>query len=57
MLAIGSMIPSIKVWDLDIIDAVQPSYTLGKKQKKKKRTAKDGHTDAVLSLSWNTYAE
>ncbi|KAK6120080.1 hypothetical protein DH2020_046210 [Rehmannia glutinosa] len=59
-IAIGSMEPAIEIWDLDIMDEVQPSATLGgiieKKKKGKKRSVKykDGsHTDAVLGLAWN----
>ncbi|GFP81995.1 periodic tryptophan protein 1 homolog [Phtheirospermum japonicum] len=58
--AIGSMEPAIEIWDLDIIDEVQPSATLGgiieKKKKGKKKSIKykeDSHTDAVLGLAWN----
>ncbi|XP_063970870.1 periodic tryptophan protein 1 homolog [Lytechinus pictus] len=58
LLAVGSMTPVIDVWDLDIMNAVEPAFTLGKKKKKKskqKPTAPtiDGHIDAVLDLSWN----
>ncbi|GAV65283.1 WD40 domain-containing protein [Cephalotus follicularis] len=62
-IAVGSMEPAIEIWDLDIIDEVQPSVILGgivekhKKKKKGKKTSikyKDGsHTDAVLGLAWN----
>ncbi|KAL3648834.1 hypothetical protein CASFOL_005237 [Castilleja foliolosa] len=58
--AIGSMEPAIEIWDLDTIDEVQPSATLGgiieKKRKGKKKSIKykeDSHTDAVLGLAWN----
>ncbi|XP_058006041.1 uncharacterized WD repeat-containing protein C17D11.16 isoform X2 [Hevea brasiliensis] len=62
--AVGSMEPSIEIWDLDIIDEVQPSVVLGgvaeekmKKKKKGKKTStkyKEGsHTDSVLGLAWN----
>ncbi|PPD76267.1 hypothetical protein GOBAR_DD26796 [Gossypium barbadense] len=58
--AVGSMEPSIEIWDLDIIDEVQPCLVLGgtveKKTKKgkKKPKYKDGsHTGAVLGLAWN----
>ncbi|XP_023755067.1 uncharacterized protein LOC111903523 isoform X1 [Lactuca sativa] len=64
-IAVGSMEPAIEIWDLDIMDEVQPSLILGgvaekkKKKKKGKKTEKsikykeDSHTDAVLGLSWN----
>ncbi|KAK4323826.1 hypothetical protein Pmani_005466 [Petrolisthes manimaculis] len=57
LVAIGSMSPVIDVWDLDIIDTVQPSYSLGKRGKKKKRIAGSGHKDAVLTISWNKNVE
>lgn len=63
-IAVGSMDPSIEIWDLDIMDEVQPSVVLGgivEKKKKKKKGGKkksieykeDSHTDAVLGLAWN----
>lgn len=59
-IAVGSMEPAIEIWDLDIMDEVQPSATLGgvvekkKKGKKKSIKYKDGsHTDSVLGLAWN----
>ncbi|KAH7430339.1 hypothetical protein KP509_09G094400 [Ceratopteris richardii] len=66
--AIGTMQPEIEIWDLDILDAVEPAVTLGgykqssfskvlsEKKKKKKKSAKlkeDSHSDAVLCLAWN----
>ncbi|XP_054716025.1 periodic tryptophan protein 1 homolog isoform X2 [Uloborus diversus] len=53
-LAVGDMTPVIKIWDLDVVDILEPEYELGK-QKKKKLKGKLGHTDAVLSLSWNKH--
>ncbi|XP_057461568.1 uncharacterized protein LOC130751868 [Actinidia eriantha] len=61
-IAVGSMEPSIEIWDLDIMDEVQPLVVLGgvaeKKKKKKGRKnsikyKEDSHTDAVLGLAWN----
>ncbi|KAI3828575.1 hypothetical protein L1987_02679 [Smallanthus sonchifolius] len=63
-IAVGSMEPEIEIWDLDIMDEVQPSLTLGgiaekKKKKEGKKVKKsikykeDSHTGAVLALAWN----
>ncbi|KAK7386053.1 hypothetical protein VNO78_32123 [Psophocarpus tetragonolobus] len=59
-IAVGSMEPSIEIWDLDVIDEVQPCVVLGgfeeKKKKGKKKSGKhkeDSHTDSVLGLAWN----
>ncbi|KAL3531343.1 hypothetical protein ACH5RR_010665 [Cinchona calisaya] len=52
--AVGSMEPAIEIWDLDIIDEVQPSAVLGGIiEKKKKGKEDDSHTDSVLGLAWN----
>jgi len=57
MVAIGSMSPIVEVWDLDIVDSLEPAFRLGRKPKKKKGISRIGHKDAVLALSWNKHAE
>ncbi|KAE9596435.1 putative transcription factor WD40-like family [Lupinus albus] len=60
-IAVGSMEPSIEIWDLDVIDEVQPCVILGgilhknnkKGNKKSIKYKHDSHTDSVLSLAWN----
>lgn len=47
------MDPVIQVWDLDIIDCLEPAFKLGRKKNKKKNVAGIGHKDAVLDLAWN----
>lgn len=57
--AIGTFDPEIELWDVDMIDAVYPTAILeGRKKSKKSVEDKEksmlkGHTDAVMSLSWN----
>ncbi|KAK7080558.1 rRNA-processing protein [Halocaridina rubra] len=57
LIAVGSMSPVIEVWDLDLVDCMEPAYRLGKRGKKKKKIPGVGHKDAVLSLAWNRNAE
>jgi periodic tryptophan protein 1 len=61
------MEPQIEVWDLDLIDGLEPAYKLGdprpnkatKKNRRRKKKPNDapkkvnGHTDAVLCIAWN----
>ena len=46
-----------QVWDLDLVDSLEPAFRLGKKGSKKKGTKRVGHKDAVLSLSWNSHVD
>ncbi|UJR36697.1 hypothetical protein I4U23_029414 [Adineta vaga] len=59
--AVGSMEGVIELFDIDLVDQMEPMYTFGKKSKKKKaksskKTSKksgEGHDAAVLDLTWN----
>lgn len=51
--AIGNMTPIIQVWDLDLIDCLEPAYKLGCEPNRKKRQRRVGHKDAVLDIAWN----
>lgn len=62
-IAVGSMEPAIEIWNLDIIDEVQPAVVLGGTEEKKKKKGKKvsikykegSHTDSVLGLAWNKH--
>ncbi|XP_063216986.1 periodic tryptophan protein 1 homolog [Bacillus rossius redtenbacheri] len=49
MLAVGGMDHIIAVWDLDVVNCLEPALKLGRK----KRQQRMGHKDAVLDVSWN----
>lgn len=63
---LGTFSPGIEIWNLDVLDPLEPSATLGgmdeggykknkngKKIKRKPRLKPESHTDSVMSLSWN----
>ncbi|CAN1194239.1 Periodic tryptophan protein 1 homolog [Linum perenne] len=52
-IAVGSMEPAIEIWDLDIINEVQPSAVLGGVAKAPINYKEGSHTDSVLGLAWN----
>lgn len=60
--AVGTFDPFIEIWDIDVIDPLEPTLILGdipdpnKKQKKPKKKSAKGtnpHTGAVLGLAWH----
>uniref|UniRef100_A0A914ZBI6 Periodic tryptophan protein 1 n=1 Tax=Parascaris univalens TaxID=6257 RepID=A0A914ZBI6_PARUN len=64
LVGVGTMDSVVNIWDLDVVNAVEPIVALGgsqKKGKKHRRAKRDGtaqgHSDAVLCLSWNRVTE
>ncbi len=55
--AVGSMSNVIDIWDIDLMDSIEPTLRLGTGKKKRKKSVEQGHTDAVLSLAWNHHVE
>ncbi len=61
--AVGTFNTTIEIWNLDILDILEPTVILGEPNKPKSKSSKSkkskssekrtGHNDAVLSLSWN----
>jgi periodic tryptophan protein 1 len=66
---VGTFNPAIEIWNLDVLDPLEPSAILGgllpeqSRPKMKKKNGKSGnkreiyqpgsHQDAVMALSWN----
>uniref|UniRef100_A0A7E4ZZY3 WD_REPEATS_REGION domain-containing protein n=1 Tax=Panagrellus redivivus TaxID=6233 RepID=A0A7E4ZZY3_PANRE len=62
LLAVGTFDPIIQIWDLDVVNAIEPIVKLGPKPKKGNARAKrdgssQGHSDAVTALDWNQLCE
>uniref|UniRef100_A0A1A9VL67 Uncharacterized protein n=1 Tax=Glossina austeni TaxID=7395 RepID=A0A1A9VL67_GLOAU len=58
MCAIGCMVSMITVWDFDMQDSLEPTFSLGSKTKYSKKLIEGcNHTDAVLDFSWNRHYE
>ncbi|KAI6660816.1 Periodic tryptophan protein 1-like [Oopsacas minuta] len=54
LIAVGTMEPEIELWDLDLVDSIEPYIVLGmRKGKSKKKLSKNRHNKPVLCLSWN----
>ena len=52
LIAVGTMSPAIEVWDLDIMDCVEPAYVLGDGKSKRKKKSR-GHRAEVMALAAN----
>eukprot|EP01038_Epipyxis_sp_PR26KG_P005755 gene5755-7945_t len=64
-IAVGTFSPVIEIWNLDVLDPLEPTASLGgaqeikvqtknKKKKTKQLFSPGSHEGAVMSLSWNT---
>jgi periodic tryptophan protein 1 len=65
-MAVGTFNPTIEIWNLDVLDPLEPTATLGGEIISKKKKGKKGgpnykpgsHEGPVMSLSWNkTYRQ
>ncbi|XP_045479330.1 periodic tryptophan protein 1 homolog [Harmonia axyridis] len=52
--AVAMMDPIIEIYNLDIMNIMEPSYKLGQKANRKRGRSQVGHKSHVLSLAWNT---
>lgn len=44
------MSPIIEVWDIDVMNCIEPAFKLGRIASSKKKRNAVGHKDAVLAL-------
>ncbi|KRX24261.1 Periodic tryptophan protein 1 -like protein [Trichinella nelsoni] len=55
--AVGTMDSAIELWNLDVVEAIEPVAIFGirnqSSETQKKKTKKISHEDGVLSLTWN----
>nr|XP_002128920.1 periodic tryptophan protein 1 homolog [Ciona intestinalis] len=57
--AVGNINSLIEVWDLDVLNTLEPAFVLGVPQEHHRKLLRSGesnfgHTDAVLDISWNS---
>lgn len=66
LVALGTMLPFLEIWPLDVIDAVEPACLLGgcvqsadnyRRKIKKDKLKPDSHQEAVLCTQWNTMVQ
>eukprot|EP00796_Vickermania_ingenoplastis_P008061 gene8061-5613_t len=66
LMAVGTMLPFIEIWALDVMDSVAPVLLLGgcakvednyHPKRSRTRLLPDSHQDAVLSVAWNHVAQ
>lgn len=53
VVAVGTFAPYIEVWDLNVLDGLEPVATLGPTDDSSPYTHPEGHKDAVMALAWN----
>ena len=60
---VGAFMPHIEIWDLDVLDSIEPKMVLvgvedkpmGPSKKKKSKKNEQGHSGAVISLNLNKF--
>ncbi len=62
---VGTFLPEIEIWNLDVLDAIEPDLVLGndeqsiikniKSKKKKSKMKSNFHTDSVICLNINPF--